>query len=68
MTPPRETAATLARVRAIELLLALLVVAGLTYFGFNAVGDDFPLNVAVAALAFVVAVALVVRMTGPGGR
>jgi hypothetical protein len=55
-------------VRSIELILALLVVAGLTYFGFVAVGDDFPLNVAVAALAFVVAVGLVVRMTGTGPR
>jgi hypothetical protein len=55
-------------VRPIELVLALLVVAGLTYFGFTAVGDEFPLNVAVAALAFVVAAGLVLRMTGSGPR
>ncbi len=52
--------------RSIELVLALLVVAGLTYFGFVAVGDEFPLNVAVATLAFVVATGLVLRMTGSG--
>jgi len=56
-------------VRSIELVLALLVVAGLTYFGFTAVGgDEFPLNVAVATLAFVVAAGLVLRMTGSGPR
>ena len=54
--------------RSIELVLALLVVAGLTYFGFIAVGDEFPLNVAVATLAFVVATGLVLRMSGGGPR
>jgi len=58
----------LAGVRSIELVLALLVVAGLTYFGFIAVGDEFPLNVAVATLAFVVATGLVLRMSGGGPR
>ncbi len=52
----------------VEFVLALLVVAGLTYFGYSAVGDDFPLNVAVGLLAFVVAVALMLRVTGSWPR
>ena len=64
----RAAPVRLDRVRSIELVLALLVVAGLTYFGFIAVGDEFPLNVAVATLAFVVAAGLVLRMTGSGPR
>ncbi len=65
----RAAPVRLDRVRSIELVLALLVVAGLTYFGFTAVGgDEFPLNVAVATLAFVVAAGLVLRMTGSGPR
>ena len=64
----RAAPVRLDRVRSIELVLALLVVAGLTYFGFTAVGDEFPLNVAVATLAFVVAAGLVLQMTGSGPR
>lgn len=52
--------------RTVETALALLIVAGLTFFAYNAVGDDYPLNIAVAALAFVVALALVIRATGRG--
>ena len=52
--------------RVVETALALLVVGGLTYFAYTAVGDDFPLNVAVAGLAFVVAAGLVLRATGRG--
>jgi len=49
-------------VRHVETALALLIVAGLTYFAYVAVGDEFPLNVAVAVLAFVLAAALVLRV------
>jgi hypothetical protein len=52
----------------VETALALLIVGGLTYFAFIAVGDDFPLNVAIAVLAFVVAVGLVLHATGRGPR
>jgi hypothetical protein len=52
--------------RAVEAALALLVVGGLTYFAYTAVGDDYPLNVAVATLAFVVAAGLMLRATGRG--
>lgn len=50
----------------VETALALLIVGGLTYFAYKAVGDDYPLNIAVAAVAFVVAAALVLRATGRG--
>lgn len=52
--------------RIVETALALLVVGGLTYFAYTAVGDDFPLNVTIAALAFVVAAGLMLRVTGRG--
>lgn len=48
----------------VETALAVLIVGGLTFFAYNAVGDEFPLNVAVAALALVVAGALVLRTSG----
>lgn len=51
---------------AIETALAVLVVIGLTLFAYTAVGDDFPLNVAVAALAFIVAAGLMLKVTGRG--
>ncbi len=52
--------------KVVETALALLIVGGLTYFAYTAVGDDFPLNLAVAALAFVVAAGLMLRATGQG--
>lgn len=52
--------------RVVETALAVLIVGGLTYFAYAAVGDDFPLNVAVAALAFVVAAGAVLHATGRG--
>ena len=54
--------------RALEAVLAALVVAGLTYFAYSAVGDDFPVNLAVAALGFVVAAALVTSVWGGRSR
>jgi hypothetical protein len=51
---------------AIETALAAAVVAALTYFAYTAAGDDFPLNLAVAALAFVVAGGLMLRVLGRG--
>jgi hypothetical protein len=54
--------------RLVETALGLLVVATLTYFAYTAVGDDFPLNVVVGALALVVAGGLVFRATGPDSR
>lgn len=39
-----------------ETVLALGLSLLLAYFAFSAVGDDFPLNVAVGVLGFVVAV------------
>jgi hypothetical protein len=50
----------------VETALALLAVGGLTYFAYTAAGSDFPLNVAVAALAFVVAGGLMLRVMGRG--
>ena len=52
--------------RVVETALALLVVAGLTYFAYTAVGDEFPLNLAIAALALVVAAGLMMWATGRG--
>ncbi len=52
------------RMSFVEAALGVLVVAALTYFAYTAVGDDFPLNVAVAALALVVIGWLVVRAAG----
>jgi hypothetical protein len=46
--------------RAIGLVLAAL----LAFFAYRAVGDDFPLNAAVAVLAFVVATALIFSVGG----
>ena len=46
--------------RAIGLALALL----LAFFAYRAVGDDFPLNAAVALLAFVAATALISSVGG----
>jgi hypothetical protein len=51
-------------VRYVEAALGLLVVGALTWFAYTAVGDDFPLNVAVGALALVVVGALVLRVAG----
>jgi 4-hydroxybenzoate polyprenyltransferase len=62
----RAGMATLAIMGAIETALAAAAVAALTYFAYTAAGDDFPLNVAVAALAFVVAGALMLRVLGRG--
>lgn len=50
--------------RSVETLLGLMIVAALTYFAFAAAGDDFPLNVAVGMLGFVVAAGLVLRALG----
>ncbi len=50
--------------RYMEAALGLLVVGALTWFAYTAVGDDFPLNVAVAALALVVSGVLVLRVAG----
>ncbi len=53
----------------LEAFLALLVVAGLTYFAYTTVGqDEFPLNLAVAALALVVSLWLVAQVVGGGRR
>ncbi len=52
----------------VEAALGVLVVGALTYFAYTAVGDDFPLNVVVAALALVVVGWLVVRAAGTRGR
>jgi hypothetical protein len=51
-------------VRYVEAALGLLVVGALTWFAYTAVGDDFPLNVAVGALALVVSGFLVLRAVG----
>ena len=50
--------------RYVEVALGLLVVGALTWFAYTAVGDDFPLNIAVGALALVVCGALVLRVAG----
>ena len=52
--------------RFFEAALGLLVIGALTWFAYTAVGDDFPLNVAIGALAFVLAAGLVLRATGVG--
>ena len=52
--------------RFFEAALGLLVIGALTWFAYTAVGDDFPLNVAVGALALVLAAGLVLRATGQG--
>ena len=52
--------------RFFEAALGLLVVAALTWFAYTAVGDDFPLNVAIGALAFVLAAGLVWRASSQG--
>lgn len=49
---------------ALEAVLALALCAFLAYFAFLAVGDDFPLNIAVAVLAFVFAVGVVFKLVG----
>lgn len=54
--------------RYVETALALAVVGGLTYFAYTAAGDEFPLNVAVAVLAFIVACGLMVRVIEDGRR
>ena len=54
--------------RNVETALGLLIVGGLTYYAFTAVGDESPLNLAVAVLAFVVAAALVLRVARQGRR
>jgi hypothetical protein len=48
----------------VETALAVLIVGALTYFAYTAVGDEFPLNVAIGVLAFVVAGMLVLRASG----
>lgn len=48
-------------VKLIEVMLAVVVVLGLTAFAYQAVGE-FPLNAFVAALAFVVAAALMLQV------
>ena len=54
--------------RFVEAALALLVVGGLAYFAFGAAGDEYPLNLAIGALALVVAAGLVLRLVGSGRR
>jgi hypothetical protein len=56
------------RVRLVEAALGLLVVGGLAYYAFGAAGDQYPLNVAIAVLAAVVAAGLVMRLAGGGRR
>lgn len=50
--------------RYFEAALGLLVIGALTYFAYAAAGDEFPLNVAIAALALVLAAGLVLRSSG----
>jgi hypothetical protein len=54
--------------RFVEAVLAMLVVGGLAYFAFGAAGDQYPLNLAIAGLAAVVAAGLVMRLAGDGRR
>ncbi len=54
--------------RLVEAALAVAVVAGLTYFAYTAAGDEFPLNVAIAVLGFVVACALMLLVIEDGRR
>lgn len=49
---------------ALEVVLGLGLSAFLAYFAFLAVGDDWPLNLAVGVLAFVLAVGVVFKLVG----
>ena len=51
---------------ALETVLGLVLCLFLAYFAFQAVGDDWPLNLAVAVLAFVLAAGLVFKLVGTG--